>query len=175
MSPEGSEDGDTPSGRAGSADESPGWAVVTDALSVLDLAVEPVEGFPQARVGVVRGEPGEWRFFVEVDEQVGGVLVYSVFPELVSEERRLAVAELVARANYLLRYGNLEMDFADGEVRIRTSVRSGPGVLGLAPVAELVRTNLEVANLVLPVVAEVALDGAEPEAAVAAMMARLEG
>lgn len=175
MSLAGGDEGEGAAGEEGAGGESPGWAVVADALAVLGLAVEPVEGFPQARVGVVRGEPGEWRFFVEVDESVGGVLVYSVFPELVAEERRLAVAELIARANYLLRYGNLEMDFSDGEVRIRTSVRSGPGVLGLAPVAELVRTNLEVSSLVLPVVAEVALDGAEPAAAVAAMMARLEG
>jgi hypothetical protein len=52
------------------------------------------------------------------------VLVYTTYPVFIPEPRRAAVAESIARINYSLIYGNLDMDFNDGEVRTRTAVES---------------------------------------------------
>lgn len=49
------------------------------------------------------------------------LLCYSVFPIKVPEERRVAVAEFLCRANYGLYHGNFEIDFRDGEVRYKTT------------------------------------------------------
>lgn len=40
----------------------------------------------------------------------------------VPEDRRLALAEFLTRANYGLFIGNFEMDWQDGEVRYKTSI-----------------------------------------------------
>lgn len=38
------------------------------------------------------------------------------------EDRRLSIAEFIARANYGLVLGNFELDFIDGELRFKTSI-----------------------------------------------------
>jgi hypothetical protein len=121
----------------------------------------------------VDGSIGPWNFYAQGDEGSLGVVIYSVFPVNVPEMKRQAVAELATRANYLLRYGSLEMDFSDGEVRARTSARGGPEALDFNVISELVRANLEVAELFFPAVREVAAGGAPPAKAVAGVLERL--
>lgn len=147
--------------------------ILEDALAANGLETWPVDGFPGVLTGTVEGAFGQWNFFAQGDEESLGVVVYSVFPGNAPEDKRLAVAELAARANYLLRYGSLEMDFSDGEVRARTSARGGPEALDFNVISELVRTNLEVAELFFPAVREVALEGADPAKAVAGLLERL--
>jgi len=147
--------------------------ILEDALAANGLETWPVEGFPGVLTGSVEGTFGQWNFFAQGDEESLGVVVYSVFPGNVAENKRTAVAELAARANYLLRYGSLEMDFSDGEVRARTSARGGPEALDFNVIVELVRTNLEVAELFFPAVREVASEGAGPAKAVANLLDRL--
>ncbi|HTW08114.1 MAG TPA: YbjN domain-containing protein [Acidimicrobiales bacterium] len=147
--------------------------LLEDALAANGLETWPVEGFPGVLTGSVEGTFGQWNFFAQGDEDSLGVVVYSVFPGNVTENRRLAVAELATRANYLLRYGSLEMDFSDGEVRARTSARGGPEALDFNVISELVRTNLEVAELFFPSVQEVAVEGAPPAKAISRMLERL--
>ncbi len=49
-------------------------------------------------------------------------IFYVMCPVKAPEEKRLAVAEFIARANYGLRIGNFELDFSDGEVRYKSSL-----------------------------------------------------
>jgi hypothetical protein len=49
-------------------------------------------------------------------------LFYAIAPVKAPETARPAVAEFITRANYGLRIGNMEMDFADGEVRYKSSL-----------------------------------------------------
>jgi hypothetical protein len=49
-------------------------------------------------------------------------LFYAIAPVKAPEMARPAVAEFITRANYGLRIGNMEMDFADGEVRYKSSL-----------------------------------------------------
>ncbi|MGH9106967.1 MAG: YbjN domain-containing protein [Acidimicrobiales bacterium] len=149
--------------------------VLEDALAANGLESWPVEGYPGVLTGSVEGTFGQWNYFAQPDDEALGVVIYSVFPGNVAASRRQAVAELIARANYLLRYGSLEMDFSDGEVRARTSARGGPEALDFHVIAELVRTNFEVAELFFPAVREVAMDGHDPALAVSSLLARLGG
>jgi hypothetical protein len=160
-------------GEAGEPGSSFLTVVLEDALAANGLENWPVEGFPGVLTGSVEGTFGQWNFFAQGDEESLGVVVYSVFPGNVPEAKRQAVAELATRANYLLRYGSLEMDFSDGEVRARTSARGGPEVLDFNVIAELVRTNLEVAELFFPAVREVSSEGSVPAKAISGLLERL--
>ena len=160
----------------GPAEQSSGIGFITvvleDALVARGLAAVPVEGFPGLLRCTVKGDFGQWDLLAQGDEESLGVVVQSVFPGNAPEHRRQAVAELATRANYLLRYGSLDMDFADGEVRARTSAR-GAESLDHNVIAELVRTNLEVAEIFFPAVREVAMEGADPAKAVDQLLQRL--
>ena len=147
--------------------------ILADALESNGLEVSPVDGFPGVLTGEVGGAIGRWSFFAQPDDASQGILVYSVFPAPAPPERRQAVAELAARANYLLRYGNLEMDFADGEVRARTSARGGTDPLEFNMVTELVKANLEIAQLLFPLVKMVAIEGADPITAITILLQQL--
>ncbi len=48
------------------------------------------------------------------------VLTYALMPNHVPESKRDMVCRYIARGNYGLRNGNLEMDLEDGEVRYKT-------------------------------------------------------
>jgi hypothetical protein len=70
----------------------------------------------------VQGEQGDWVTLVQTDEEDQRCIVYSVYPDLVPESRREAVAAILTQENYEMPVGNFEMDLTDGEVRFRTSI-----------------------------------------------------
>jgi hypothetical protein len=70
----------------------------------------------------INGENGFWDCFVEAREEDRQCLIYSVYRERVPQFKRLAMAEFITRANYGLPMGCFEMEFDEGEVRLRTSV-----------------------------------------------------
>jgi len=89
----------------------------------------------------VRGLHGEWICIVRVFPESERLLVYSILSENVPLERRPRLAELFARINYGLVLGNFEMDWADGEVRYKTSI----DLESITPTATVVR-NLIFSN-----------------------------
>ncbi len=89
----------------------------------------------------VRGLHGEWICIVRVFPESERLLVYSILPENVPVDRRPRLAELFARINYGLVVGNFEMDWADGEVRYKTSI----DLESIIPTATVVR-NLIFSN-----------------------------
>jgi hypothetical protein len=56
-----------------------------------------------------------------VREEQQQVIFYTVYPLRAPEERRAEVAEFVARVNYGLALGNMELEVDAGEVRFKTS------------------------------------------------------
>jgi hypothetical protein len=146
--------------------------ILEDVLNANGLDCRQVEGYPGVLTGTVEGSFGRWTVFAQSDDESLGIVVYSVYPSNVAAERRQAAAELVSRANYVLRYGSLEMDFADGELRARTSARGGPEPLEFNVISELVRTNLELAELLFPAVREVVEGGADPGKVVEEVVSR---
>ena len=68
------------------------------------------------------GRNGNWTCIARPREDRGIFLFYSIAAVNVPPEKRAAVAEYLARANYGLPLGNFELDFSDGEVRFKTSL-----------------------------------------------------
>lgn len=108
----------------------------------------------------------QWVCYADVREEQRRVLFYVVAPVTVPEPRRSAMAELVARANFGLAIGNLELDFADGEVRCKTSIDVTGDRLSTPLFHQLVVTNLKVMRHYLPAVQAV-LAGLTPFDAIA--------
>ncbi|MGI5883732.1 MAG: YbjN domain-containing protein [Candidatus Spyradocola sp.] len=58
------------------------------------------------------------KVFIRIGEDY--ITTYAMLPTHVREEKRNVVCRYIARANYGLRNGNLEIDLDDGEVRYKT-------------------------------------------------------
>lgn len=110
---------------------------------------EPIEGETALRFAF-RGENGRWLCFMTAREEHNQLIFYSVLDVNVVEEKRVAMAEFITRANYGLIFGNFEMDFSDGEIRFKTSVDGGDGELPPEMIKPLVFGNLVVMDRYLP-------------------------
>jgi len=84
---------------------------------------------------------GRWKFYAHVVEEQDLILLYSVCPFRVPEERRAEVSEYLTRANYGLAAGNFELDLADGEVRYKTALQRHDDGLDAATLKRVVRAN----------------------------------
>ena len=84
---------------------------------------------------------GRWKFYAQVVEEHDLILLYSVCPFRVPEERRSEVSEFLTRANYGLVAGNFELDFTDGEVRYKTALQRHVDGLDAATLKRAVRAN----------------------------------
>ncbi|ACU53250.1 hypothetical protein Afer_0281 [Acidimicrobium ferrooxidans DSM 10331] len=131
--------------------------VVVDACRVQGLDPQPVGGYDHVVVAEVDRGDRRWRLFAEADGATPGVIVYSVLPYAVASTHRDEVAGFAVRVTYVLRYGDLEVDLDDGEVRVRTSVLVGAGPVALDVVAELIEHNVAIAETVFPLVERVAV------------------
>jgi hypothetical protein len=93
----------------------------------------------------------------------------SVFPVLAPEERRVAVAELLARINWALIIGNFELDFSDGEVRYKTSAFVRADKLTPATARDLCFTNFSSLNRYWQAILAVSHAGKSAEEALSEM------
>jgi hypothetical protein len=99
-----------------------------------------VQGAP-VLLGVLSGPAGSWSFYAQAVEEKDLILLYSICPQRVPPDRRLAVAEYLTRANYGLAAGNFELDLDDGEVRYKSALPiqgDGPDAIALK---RLMRAN----------------------------------
>ncbi len=114
------------------------------------------------------GDTGDWRIIVDVSEgQRGrGLLIYSIYPARVPEGRRAAVAELFARLNYGLSMGNFELDWKDGEIRVRTSMPVADGDFSDLQLEQLFYVNLGMADRHMAGVFGVAFGNVTPALAI---------
>jgi hypothetical protein len=80
---------------------------------------------------------------LDIREQSDILLFYTVLPVMVAEELRIKVSEFIARANYGLRIGNLEMDFKDGEVRYKTYANTNQSCINTDIVRHLIHANIQ--------------------------------
>ncbi len=59
--------------------------------------------------------------FVDIRPELNRVLIYTMIPAIVPENKRMQIAEFITRANYGLMLGNFELDMNDGEVRFKNN------------------------------------------------------
>jgi len=158
-----------PTSAGGPADRRAGGAVAALARYLEAGGWAPRRLPGDAFAVVYAGASGAFDCFALIRGEAEQLICYAVAPFRASPERRPAVAEFVTRANFGLFHGNLELDYADGELRARCSL----DFEGERLTAGLVRnTLLPAARLLdayLPGLRRVALDGADPAAAVAAV------
>jgi hypothetical protein len=114
-----------------------------------------------------QGQNGEWNCYARAREEQGQLLFYSVCPFRVPDERRAAVAEFLTRANYGLLVSNFEMDYADGEVRCRSSVSVEGARLPIVMIRPIVLGNVLITDRYLPGLLAVIDEGKAPAEAIA--------
>ncbi len=68
------------------------------------------------------GVHGNWDFFIEVNEDTNQYCFYSIYPEIIDEDKRSAIAEKLVRINFGLLYGFFEMDLDKGKVQLKTVI-----------------------------------------------------
>lgn len=124
---------------------------------------------PPALLCELSGPFGNWPLCVQIVPETELLIFYAMAPVVVPEAQRPAMAEFIARANYGLTLGTLELDFADGEVRSKVVLARGGKPLQAAVVERMIRVSGRLMETFLASITAVA-EGAEPSA----VAARLE-
>ncbi|MEL6307793.1 MAG: YbjN domain-containing protein [Chloroflexota bacterium] len=101
------------------------------------------------------GENGEWSCYAQAREFAEQFVFYSAMPEAVPENKRHRMAEFITRANFGMIIGNFEMDYADGELRFKTSVDVEGSELSPPLIRQTVYANLVITDRYLPGIREV--------------------
>lgn len=114
-----------------------------------------------------QGENGLWNCYAQARETEEQFVFYSIYPELVSKEKRLTMAELLTRLNYGLIIGNFEMDFKDGEIRYKTSIAVDDNILTYQVIKRLVYANVTILDHYLPGIRAVMDGNISPAEAIA--------
>jgi hypothetical protein len=113
-----------------------------------------------------QGENGKWNCSAKVREEQQQFIFYSICPVNAPENKRLAIAEFLTRANYGMIIGNFELDFADGEIRYKTSIDVEGDRLTSALIKQLVYANVTMMDEYLPGIMSVIEDDVEPKDAI---------
>ena len=107
----------------------------------------------------VKGDVGQWGCLVAVREEQDQLVIYSVLDARVPPEHRSAMAEYMTRRNYRMVVGNLEMDYDDGEVRLRVGIDVEGAGLSAELANQMFRVSFAVFDDLLPELEEVAAHG----------------
>jgi hypothetical protein len=113
-----------------------------------------------------QGQNGEWICYAKAREEQQQFIFYSLCPTNAPEEKRLAVAEFLTRANYGMMNGNFELDFDDGEIRYKTGIDVEGDSLSFALIRNLVYTNVTMMDEYLPGILSVINDDGSPQDAI---------
>lgn len=136
----------------------------------------PEDVLPDEEIGIVtsyEGQNGVYECYGVVIERERRFAFYTLADLAVPEERRVAMAELITRANYDLIIGNFELDMTDGEIRFKTSIDVEGDELSTALVQNLVVPNVVQMDTYFPGIQKVANGSRSPAAAVADIEAHI--
>ncbi len=114
-----------------------------------------------------QGENGKLTCYAKVREKQEQFVFYSVCPVNAPENKRMAIAEFITRANSGTIVGNFELDFADGEIRYKTSIDVEGDRLSSALINQMVYANVTMMDEYLPGIMSVIYSNVSPEDAIA--------
>ena len=114
-----------------------------------------------------RGRNGKWGCLARTQEELKQAAFYSYYPAQAPSDKRPAVAEFIARANFDMIIGNFELDFNDGEIRFKTSLDARSGDLTLATVSQMVYANVTAMDQYLPGIEAILAQNLSPAEAIA--------
>lgn len=121
-----------------------------------------VEGMSVLSMGF-SGKNGKWTCYAQARETQQQLVFYSVLPVNVPEASRMKMAEFLTRANYGMIIGNFELDFADGEVRYKTSVDVEGSELAMPLIRQMVYANIIITDRYFPGIMQVIYSNILPE------------
>ncbi len=111
--------------------------------------------------------------YAQARETQQQIVFYTIYPIRTPEDKRQQMAELVARVNYGLVLGNLELDMRDGEVRYKTSADINATPFTLPLLRSLMQINLSTADRYFPAFTSLLDGGLTPADAVASVEGRI--
>lgn len=135
-----------------------------------DWSFTKIQGEPMLQMAF-QGENGKWTCYAKARIEQEQFVFYSICPVNAPENKRLAVAEFLTRANFGMIIGNFELDFVDGEIRYKTSIDVEDDSLSFALIKKLVYANVTMMDEYLPGIRSVIEGDVSPEDAIA----RVEG
>jgi hypothetical protein len=112
-------------------------------------------------------ENASYLCYARVREEHEQVMFYTIYPLRAPAERRTEVTEFVARVNYGLTLGNMEIDVNDGEVRYKTSADVSSAPFSLPLLRSLMQTCIATADRYYPGYTALLYSDITPEEAVA--------
>lgn len=121
------------------------------------------------------GEVGTYRIAAQVDEEARLFQVFGYSPIRIPEGGRPAIAETAMRANYGLRLGKFEMDFADGEVRFHASQVLTDEGLAERVIDRLIGSTIAMLDTYLPAILSVIYGNELPKDAIQRVEAGCSG
>ena len=131
-----------------------------------DWSFTKIQGQSSLQIGF-QGKNSEWNCYAKAREKQQQFVFYSIAPINAPEEKRSAIAEFLTRANYGMTIGNFELDFADGEIRYKTSIDVEGVSLKFPQIKRLVYTNVTMMDEYLPGIMSVIDGDVLPEDAIA--------
>ena len=106
--------------------------------------------------------------FMAYKENPHTMLFLTYLPMKVPEDKRVAVAEYLTRANYGLHVGNFEMDMEDGEVRYKTTGCADENTMpGLDVIRRLTYVGFSMFDRYVPSLLSILYGGKTPTEAIA--------
>ena len=114
-----------------------------------------------------QGKNGQWACYSSTHETRQEFVFYSLCPVNVPEEKKIAMAEFLTRANYGLPLGNFEMDFDSGEIHYKTGIDVEGDRLSIPLVQQVVYSNVMMMDLYLPGIMAILYSQISPSEAIA--------
>jgi len=139
---------------------------IIDFFTEDDWPFTKIKGEPVLRMAF-QGKNGKWTCYAKARVEREQFVFYSVCPVNAPENKRLAIAEFLTRANSGMIIGNFELDFADGEIRYKTSIDVQGDFLSFELIKQLVYANVTMMDEYLPGIICVIDGDVSPEDAIA--------
>jgi hypothetical protein len=114
-----------------------------------------------------QGENGKWNCYARARSEQNQFVFYSVCPINAPENKLLAIAEFIARANSGMIIGNFELDFNDREISYKTSIDVEGDRLSFALIQRVVYANVMMMDEYLPGIMSVIYSNVAPADAIA--------
>ncbi len=116
-----------------------------------------------------RGQSGTMPCYAQIRPRLSQFLFYVMAPVKADPARRAEICEFIARANYGLRIGNIELDFDDGEIRYKSSLDYEGAGLSPALIKGAIYPAVQTMDDYLPGILSVLFGGATAKAAIEAI------
>ena len=130
-----------------------------------DWPVNQVEGRSVYKTAF-EGKNGQFTCYAQERTEQEQFVFYSIFPVRSPENKLDVIAQFVTRANYGMIIGNFEMDYADGEIRYKTSIDIEDIALDEPLVRHMVYANVLTMDKYFPGLMRVLYAGIDPVAAI---------